>query len=112
MGTGAGRGVKLELFPPAMSSAPFTYKDAMTGKAHKMAFFGGITCLVQHTSGAIEPKVGWSYGFNSFCKVHCISRTSKILLQCHQCTMEACKAGVSVEEICRTWVVDSSDPLS
>merc|ERR1712118_236857 len=25
---------------------------------------------------------------------------------------EACKAGVSVEEICRTWVVDSSDPLS
>merc|ERR1712144_92321 len=24
---------------------------------------------------------------------------------------EACKAGVSVEEICRTWVVDSSDPL-
>merc|ERR1712057_75052 len=25
---------------------------------------------------------------------------------------EACKAGVSVDEICRTWVVDSSDPLS
>merc|ERR1712017_61584 len=25
---------------------------------------------------------------------------------------EACKAGVSVEEICRTWVVDSSDPFS
>merc|ERR1711959_174952 len=25
---------------------------------------------------------------------------------------EACKAGVSEEEICRTWVVDSSDPLS
>merc|ERR1711977_692078 len=30
-----------------------------------------------------------SYGFNSFCKVHCISRTSKILLQCHQCTMSS-----------------------
>merc|ERR1712017_28742 len=25
---------------------------------------------------------------------------------------EACKAGVSVEEICRTWVVNSSDPFS
>merc|ERR1712057_49708 len=25
---------------------------------------------------------------------------------------EACKAGVSVEEICSTWVVDSSDPFS
>merc|ERR1711881_584865 len=25
---------------------------------------------------------------------------------------EACKAGVSAEEICRTWVVDSSDPFS
>merc|ERR1712205_37880 len=25
---------------------------------------------------------------------------------------EACKAGVSVDEICRTWVVDSSDPFS
>merc|ERR1711981_781266 len=25
---------------------------------------------------------------------------------------EACKAGVSVDEICRTWVIDSSDPFS
>eukprot|EP00747_Dinoflagellata_sp_TGD_P162341 gnl/TRDRNA2_/TRDRNA2_179819_c0_seq1.p1 gnl/TRDRNA2_/TRDRNA2_179819_c0~~gnl/TRDRNA2_/TRDRNA2_179819_c0_seq1.p1 ORF type:complete len:423 (+),score=73.58 gnl/TRDRNA2_/TRDRNA2_179819_c0_seq1:51-1319(+) len=57
---GTGHGVKLELFPPAMSSAPFTYKDQMTGRSHKMAFFGGVTCLVQHASGAIEPKMGWA----------------------------------------------------
>merc|ERR1712144_111460 len=52
------------------------------------------------------------YGFNSFCKVHCISRTSKICCNAISAQCEACKAGVSVEEICRTWVVDSSDPLS
>jgi len=57
---GTGQGVKLELFPPAMSSAPFTYKDQMTGRSHKMAFFGGVTCLVQHSNGAIEPKMGWA----------------------------------------------------
>jgi len=58
--TGVGHGVKLELFPPAMSSAPFVYKDLTTRKTHKMAFFGGVTCLVQHEDGAIEPKVGWA----------------------------------------------------
>merc|ERR1711977_168958 len=45
-----------------------------------------------------------SYGFNSFCKVHCISRTSKILLQCCRAnTLEcqACIADVSEEEFCR-----------
>jgi len=57
---GVGYGVELECFPPAMSSAPFTYKDASTGKAHKMAFFGGVSCLVQHENGAIEPKMGWA----------------------------------------------------
>jgi len=57
---GVGRGVDLKLFPPAMSSAPFTYEDATTGNKHKMAFFGGITCLVQHEDGAIEPKMGWA----------------------------------------------------
>lgn len=57
---GVNEGVELERFPPAMSSAPFTYKDAMSGKSHKMAFFGGVTCLVQNESGAIEPKVGWA----------------------------------------------------
>lgn len=57
---GAGAGVKLELFPPAMSSAPFLYQDAATGLSHRMAFFGGVTCLVQHDSGAIEPKLGWA----------------------------------------------------
>lgn len=53
-------GVKLELFPPAMSSAPFTYKDESTGKDHEMAFCGGVACLVQHASGAIEPTMGWA----------------------------------------------------
>jgi hypothetical protein len=57
---GVGRGIKLENFPPAMSSAPFMYKDQATQKNHKMAFFGGITCLVQHSDGAIEPKMGWA----------------------------------------------------
>merc|ERR1711977_535036 len=31
------------------------------------------------------------YGFNSFCKVHCISRTS-ILLQCLQCKVRVMQA--------------------
>merc|ERR1712194_192670 len=53
-------GVKLELFPPAMSSAPFTYKDESTGEDHEMAFCGGVACLVQHASGAIEPTMGWA----------------------------------------------------
>jgi len=53
-------GVKLELFPPSLSSAPFAYKDEMTGKKHSMAFMGGITAIVQHTNGAIEPKFGWA----------------------------------------------------
>jgi len=44
--TGVESGVKLELFPPAMSSAPFLYMDASTKMKHTMAFFGGITCLV------------------------------------------------------------------
>merc|ERR1712048_153290 len=57
---GVQQGVKLELFPPAMSSAPFTYKDQATEKEHKMAFFGGVTCLVQDANGAIEPKMGWA----------------------------------------------------
>ena len=58
---GAGAGVKLENFPPAMSSAPFTYKDAHTGKNHKMSFMGGVTTLVQHEdSGALEPRMGWA----------------------------------------------------
>lgn len=35
-------------------------KDLSTRKAHNMAFFGGVTCLVQHENGAIEPKVGWA----------------------------------------------------
>jgi len=54
-----GWGVQLENFPPAMSNAPFTYKDQMTGKSHEMTFCGGVTCLVQHDSGAIEPVMGW-----------------------------------------------------
>ena len=57
---GTEPGVKIENFPPAMSSAPFTYKDAMTGKSHKMAFFGGVNALVQHADGAIEPTIGWA----------------------------------------------------
>jgi len=57
---GTAYGVKLENFPPGMSSAPFTYIDLSTKKKHKMAFFGGLTCLVQHASGAIEPKCGWA----------------------------------------------------
>ena len=57
---GVKNGVKLEMFPPAMSSAPFTYKDVSTGKQHEMAFFGGVSCLIQHASGAIEPQMGWA----------------------------------------------------
>uniref|UniRef100_A0A7S1S275 Uncharacterized protein n=1 Tax=Alexandrium catenella TaxID=2925 RepID=A0A7S1S275_ALECA len=57
---GTERGVKIENFPPAMSSAPFTYKDEATGKSYKMAFFGGINALVQHADGAIEPTIGWA----------------------------------------------------
>jgi hypothetical protein len=57
---GVGMGVELEHFPPAMSSAPFIYKDQMTGKAHEMAFCGGITCLLQHDTGAVEPVMGWA----------------------------------------------------
>jgi hypothetical protein len=57
---GVQQGIKLECFPPAMSSVPFLYKDQATRKNHKMAFFGGVTCLVQHSNGAIEPKMGWA----------------------------------------------------
>ena len=57
---GTRSGVKLELFPPAMSSAPFTYIDVRTGKKYRMAFCGGLTALVQHPDGSIEPKVGWA----------------------------------------------------
>jgi hypothetical protein len=57
---GVGRGVKLENFPPAMSNAPFTYIDEITKKSHKMAFCGGVTCLLQHENGAIEPVMGWA----------------------------------------------------
>merc|ERR1719454_1702240 len=57
---GTGDGVDLELFPPGMSSAPFTYQDMLTRKGHEMGFFGGVTCLVQHANGAIEPKLGWA----------------------------------------------------
>jgi len=52
--------VKLENFPPAMSNAPFTYNDQMTGKSHEMTFCGGVTCLVQHENDAIEPVMGWA----------------------------------------------------
>jgi len=57
---GTKKGVKLEEFPPSLSSAPFIYKDLMTGKKHSMTFMGGITTLVQHADGAIEPKCGWA----------------------------------------------------
>uniref|UniRef100_A0A7S3PH88 DUF4419 domain-containing protein n=1 Tax=Aplanochytrium stocchinoi TaxID=215587 RepID=A0A7S3PH88_9STRA len=53
-------GVKLENFPPALSSAPFVYKDLQTRKKHDMAFCSGITCLVQHGNEALEPMVGWA----------------------------------------------------
>jgi len=57
---GCDLGVKLERFPPSLSNVPFIYKDSTTGKAHKMAFFGGITCLVQNKEGGLEPKMGWA----------------------------------------------------
>lgn len=57
---GVGLGVKLENFPPAMSNAPFTYMDDLTGKSHSMTFCGGVTCLVQHENGSIEPVMGWA----------------------------------------------------
>merc|ERR1711988_1110912 len=57
---GTGPGIGLELFPPAMSSAPFTYIDAHTGDSYKMTFCGGLTALVQHPDGSIEPRIGWA----------------------------------------------------
>merc|ERR1712110_1249579 len=58
---GTKNGVKLENFPPAMSSAPFKYIDGNTGKTHDMAFMGGVAVIVQHRdTGAIEPKMGWA----------------------------------------------------
>jgi hypothetical protein len=57
---GTKAGVKLKYFPPSLSSAPFLYKDLMTNKRHSMAFMGGITAIVQHSDGAIEPKCGWA----------------------------------------------------
>lgn len=57
---GTKAGVKLELFPPGLASAPFKYIDVTTGLSHKMAFFGGATCLVQHADGSLEPKIGWA----------------------------------------------------
>eukprot|EP00808_Paulinella_micropora_P000002 g79172.t1 len=53
-------GVELELFPPGMASAPFLYKDLSTQKNHRMAFMGGVTTLVQHPDGSLEPQVGWA----------------------------------------------------
>ena len=57
---GTKSGINLDLFPPAMSSAPFTYNDFSTGRSHSMAFVGGVSCLVQHPDGTLEPKVGWA----------------------------------------------------
>merc|ERR1711881_313928 len=42
------------------------------------------------------------YGFNSFCKVHWISRSSSCC-RAYNAGCEACKQGVSVEEICMTY---------
>lgn len=53
-------GVKLELFPPAMSTAPFKYVDVATRQVYKMAFFAGVTSLVQRADGSIEPMIGWA----------------------------------------------------
>lgn len=69
---GVGYGIKLEHFPPAMSSAPFLYRDSTTGKNHKMAFFGGVTCLVQQENGAIEPKVGWAVMDSGILQQECL----------------------------------------
>ena len=52
--------MELKLFPPSLSSAPFTFHDARAKKKHFMSFMGGITVIVQHPDGSIEPKVGWS----------------------------------------------------
>merc|ERR1712100_614241 len=47
------------------------------------------------------------YGFNSFCKVHCISRTS-ILLQCHRgkvCGMQGwCIGGGNLQNLGRRFI--------
>jgi len=69
---GVGYGIKLEHFPPAMSSAPFLYCDSTTGKNHKMAFFGGVTCLVQQNNGALEPKVGWAVMDSGILQQECL----------------------------------------
>ena len=60
-GNGCGSGVKLELIPPGLASAPFKYVDVPTGRTYDMAFMAGVSSIVQHAeSGALEPVVGWA----------------------------------------------------
>lgn len=57
---GCSYGLELKNIPPGLSRAPFTYKDLSTGKKYSMAFMSGVTSLVQHPDGALEPVMGWA----------------------------------------------------
>jgi len=59
-GVGCNLGIKLGMIPPSLSSAPFTYIDVPSGDSHQMAFFAGITSLLQRQDGSLEPVVGWA----------------------------------------------------
>ena len=58
--TGCGYGLELKNIPPGLCSAPFRYMDHLSGQSSEMAFFGGISCLVQHPKNlALEPTRYW-----------------------------------------------------
>lgn len=57
---GMKSGTKMELFPPSLCSAPVKYVDAQTRKTYDMAFYGGITSIVQHDDLTVEPVLGWA----------------------------------------------------
>ena len=58
--SGVGGGVEIQLIPPGVASAPFTYIDLITDTKYNMAFMGGVTVLLQNPDLSLEPRVGWA----------------------------------------------------
>lgn len=50
----------IELFPPSISTAPVNYVEVQTRQAYSMAFYGGITTIVQHDDLTLECALGWA----------------------------------------------------
>jgi hypothetical protein len=50
----------IELFPPSISTAPVNYVEVLTRQAYSMAFYGGITTIVQHDDLTLECALGWA----------------------------------------------------